>query len=88
MSNPTDTNQASEYPPYACSCCGATNGDMFLDYIEHNDTTLTYAEVKELCDEFDSYRAKWHRHNKEVSHAVRSAKKRPRAVRRQPNDQL
>lgn len=22
----------SDYPPYACSCCGATNGDMFHDY--------------------------------------------------------
>ena len=22
-----------DYPPYACSCCGYANGDMFYDYI-------------------------------------------------------
>ena len=78
----TNCNERLEYPPYACSCCGVTNGDMFWDYIEHNDSTLTYAEVKKLCEDFDSYRTQWHRHNEEVSQAVRDAKKRPRAVRR------
>lgn len=28
----TSPNKMSEYPPYACKCCGATNGDMFEDY--------------------------------------------------------
>lgn len=76
------SNRMSNYPPYACSCCGVTNGDMFWDYIEQNDSTLTYAEVKELCEDFDSYRAQWHRHNEEVSAAIKSAKRRkPRAAR-------
>lgn len=28
----TNYNERLEYPPYACSCCGVTNGDMFDDY--------------------------------------------------------
>ena len=65
----------SNYPPYACTCCGVTNGDMFWDYIESNASTLTYAEVKDLCEDFDSYRANWHRHNTEVSDAIKAGKK-------------
>ena len=59
------------YPPYACSCCGVANGDMFWDYIRHNATSLTFAEVQDLCDEFDSYRANWHRCAEEASHTKR-----------------
>lgn len=67
---------SEEYPPYACSCCGVVNGDMFWDYIEHNASTLTFAEVQELCDEFDSYRSKWHKCNEEASKSVRYAARR------------
>ncbi len=62
MTEPTDTNQASEYPPYACSCCGVANGDMFWDYIEHNKDTLTYGEVLRMTDDFDTYRKQWNAH--------------------------
>lgn len=67
--------EPTKYPPYACNCCGVTNGDMFWDYIESNASTLTYAAVKDLCEDFDSYRANWHRHNEEVSNAIKAGKK-------------
>ena len=66
----------SKYPPYACSCCGVVNGDMFWDYIEHNADTLTYAEVVRMTDEFDTYRNKWNAHAEATREAVRAAKPR------------
>lgn len=42
----------SDYPPYACSCCGFTNGDMFYDY-NQNPTEVELAE-------FSGYRKAWY----------------------------
>ena len=64
----------SDYPPYACSCCGVVNGDMFWDYIEHNKDTLTYGEVERLTDEFDSYRKQWNAHAEAAREDVRAVK--------------
>ena len=61
----------SEYPPYACSCCGVANGDMFWDYIRHNKDTLTYGEVQRLTDEFDSYRNEWNAHAEAAREDIR-----------------
>ena len=66
----------SKYPPYACSCCGVANGDMFWDYIEHNKDSLTFGEVQRLTDEFDSYRKQWNAHAESAREAVRTAKPR------------
>lgn len=41
----------SEYPPYACSCCGVTNGDMFED----RPGEITPEEIAE----FKMYRKMW-----------------------------
>ncbi len=60
----------NEYPPYACPCCGVVNGDMCWDYIKHNAHTLTYAEVMQLSDEFDSYRNEWNAHAEATREAV------------------
>jgi len=76
----TSPNKMSEYPPYACSCCGVTNGDMLYDYIKHNAETLTYAEVVKICDEFDSYRIQWNAHAKETAENIKSGKPRRKRV--------
>ena len=70
------SNQASEYPPYSCSCCGVTNGDMFWDYIQANAEELTYAKVVELCDEFDVYRNRWNAHAKDTVQSIKDVRKR------------
>lgn len=76
----TNYNERLEYPPYACKCCGVTNGDMLRDYIEHNAETLTYAEVVKICDEFDSYRIQWNAHAKEAAENIKSGKLRRKRV--------
>lgn len=70
------SKQASEYPPYACSCCGVANGDMFWDYIEHNADTLTYAEVVRMTDEFDSYRKEWNAHAEATREDIKAGRPR------------
>ncbi len=45
----------SKYPPYACSCCGVTNNDMFYDYYHHEGKEPTDQEVTE----FNAYRKMW-----------------------------
>lgn len=74
----------TKYPPYACDCCGVANGDMFWDYIQHNKKNFTYAEVERLCDEFDDYRAHFHKCNEEVSEAVRTPSARKPYVKKSP----
>lgn len=66
----------SKHPPYACSCCGVANGDMFWDYVQHNKDTLTYGEVLRLSDEFDSYRIGWNAQAEAAREAARAAKPR------------
>ena len=73
-----------QYPPYACKCCGVTNGDMLWDYIDSNKETLTYAEVVRLCDEFDTYRIEWQLHNDAASRAIRAPSKRKPYVKKSP----
>ena len=66
----------SKYPPYACSCCGVANGDMFWDYIEHNADTLTCAEVVRMTDEFDTYRKEWNAHAEATREDIKSGRPR------------
>jgi len=47
--------ERSDYPPYACSCCGITNGDMFSDYYAHLGVEPTERDVLE----FETYRRVW-----------------------------
>ena len=68
----------SNYPPYACSCCGVVNGDMFWDYIEHNAGTLTYADVLCMTDEFDTYRKEWNAHAETTREDIKAARTRKR----------
>lgn len=44
------------FPPYACSCCGVTNGDMFYDYFNHLGKEPTPDEIAE----FNGYRKAWY----------------------------
>ena len=84
MSNPTDTNQASEYPPYACSCCGVANGDMFWDYIEHNKDTLTYDEVLRMTDDFDTYHKQWNAHAEAARDDIKAGRPRKKYTKSSP----
>lgn len=45
----------SDYPPYACSCCGVTNGDMFYDYFR----SLGREPTERENIEFEVYRKYW-----------------------------
>ena len=74
----------SKYPPYACDCCGVANGDMFWNWIEHNADTMTFAEVQQACDDFDSYRAQQHKCNEEAIQDIRGAKRRKPYVKKSP----
>lgn len=71
----------SEHPPYACSCCGVTNGDMFWDYIEHNADELTYAAVIKMTDEFDAYRKQWNAHAEAVRDDIKAARLRKKRTK-------
>ena len=66
----------SEYPPYACSCCGVANGDMFWDYIEHKKDTLTYGEVLRMTDDFDIYRKQWNAHAEAAREDIKAGRPR------------
>lgn len=65
-----------EYPPYACSCCGVVNGDMFWDYIEHNKENISYGEAQRLTVEFDSYRKSWNAHAEAARDSINNAEPR------------
>jgi hypothetical protein len=52
----------SDYPPYACKCCGYTNGDMFADFYNYEPTEIQ-------CLEFDAYKKMWHLLNDERKEA-------------------
>ena len=80
----TDTNQASEYPPYACSCCGVANGDMFWDYIEHNKDTLTYDEVLRMTDDFDTYHKQWNAHAEAARDDIKAGRPRKKYTKSSP----
>lgn len=45
-------DKISNYPPYACKCCGYTNGDMFADYYNFKPTKIQGLE-------FDAYKKMW-----------------------------
>lgn len=54
-----------KYPPYACQCCGITNGDMFQDYFRSLGREPTETE----CAGFEMYRKMW-RENQELKHDI------------------
>lgn len=43
----------SNYPEYACSCCGVTNGDMFYDWLQGREAT----DEEQMY--FKAYRQAW-----------------------------
>ncbi len=61
MMTQTNNGDLSNYPPYACSCCGVTNGDMFYDWLKGRKPT------KQEEDFFQNYVKAWWKKEKELT---------------------
>lgn len=61
MSETTRGFEMNDYPPYACSCCGVANDDMFYDYYQ----SLGREPSQEESTEFKYYKKFWYKFKEE-----------------------